>query len=99
MTCYRFEQLRGIVSGAVLEDDLDVLDVVDANARVALDDQEIGVLRHGDGADLVLPAEIGCAVQGPYPDRLPPPEAYPDQPLVFSVLGEARAYYTGTRQN
>src|SRR6185295_9402658 len=59
---HRFEQLRGIEADSVLPYDLDVLDVGDPGRRVALDQDQVGVLADLDAADALLLAEVDRAV-------------------------------------
>src|SRR5436309_3099510 len=68
-TLHRLEQLLRVVADAVLEDDLHVLDVRDARRRIAFDDDEIGVLAGGDGADAIGASEERGAVERGDADR------------------------------
>ena len=58
------EEFGGVVAYAVFEDDFDFFDVVDVGGGVAVDDDEVGVLAGGDGADGCLLAEVGGSVEG-----------------------------------
>src|SRR5205823_14709453 len=78
---HRLEQLRGVVADAVLEHDPDVLDIADPARRVALDDDEVGVLAAGDAADAILLAGIDRAVERGDLDRLDRREPGLDQQL------------------
>ena len=50
-TLNRLDQLLGIVTDAVLENDLDILDVEDARRRVAFHDHQVRCLADCDRAD------------------------------------------------
>src|SRR5262249_16884357 len=84
------EQLLRVVTDAVLEDDLDVLDVRDARRRVALDHDQVRVLPGRDRTDLPVAAEEDRAVQRRDPDRLDRREPGLDQQLDFPLIAEAR---------
>jgi len=78
-----------VVSDALLEDDLNVLDVGDACSWVAIHHNEVSVLANSDGADLVLPAEEGRAVQGRNADRLQRRETRLDWQFNLALVAEA----------
>src|SRR4051794_8514725 len=58
------EGFLGAGGDALLEDELDVLDVADGLARVSVDNEEVGVLTDLDRADGAVAAEVGGAVEG-----------------------------------
>src|SRR4051794_38387686 len=83
---YRFEQLLRIVSHAVLEHDLDIFDVGDGLCWVALNDDEVGLLSAGDGADVVAFAQkLGAVCRGDL-DCLDWREASLDEQLHFALV-------------
>ena len=53
---HRLEDLRRVVADAALEDDLHVLDVLDACRRIAANDDEVRLFADGYGADLRIAA-------------------------------------------
>jgi hypothetical protein len=55
MPLHRIEQLFSVISDALLED---VFDVRDASGRITFHHREVRVLPNGNGADLILSAEI-----------------------------------------
>src|SRR5579864_3494518 len=69
-TAHGVDQLRRIVSDAVLEHELDVFDVGDAHRRIAFDDDEIGVLARRDRTEVVGPSQELRTVQSRDADRL-----------------------------
>src|SRR6202521_155892 len=69
-TPYRIEQLLGIVSDTVLEDDFDVFDIRDASGRITSHHHEVGVFASQNRADLILAAEIDSTVQSRDPNSL-----------------------------
>src|ERR1041385_1603575 len=85
----RREELLRIEANAVLEHDLDVLDVGDPGRRVALDHDQVGVLADGDAADAVLAAEVLRAVERRDLDRLDRREPALDQELDLALVAEA----------
>src|SRR5262249_47278376 len=86
----RVDQLRGVVTHAVLEDRLDLLDVGDVLRRVAVDDDEISLLARSDRADPVRDAQELRAVLRLDPDRLGRRESRLDEQLDFALVTEAR---------
>src|SRR5262245_27359211 len=80
------EQLLRVVPDPVLEHDLHVLHVGDAGGRIALDHDQVRALSHRDRADLILPAEVGRAVERGDPDRLHRGEAGLDQQLDLPLI-------------
>src|ERR1041384_6544061 len=85
----RGEQLLGVEADAVLEHDLDVLDVLDPGRRIALDHDEVGVLADRDAADPVLAAEVDRAVERRDLDRLDRREPGLDEELDLALVAEA----------
>src|SRR5258708_20484458 len=67
---HRIQQLAGVVSDAVLEDDFDVFDVRDASGRITLHHHEVCVLPSRNRADLILAAEKHGTVQSRDPNGL-----------------------------
>ena len=87
---HRGDQLGAVVADAVLEDDLDLLDVGDAARR----DRPSTTTRSASlpgamRADPAGEAEVGRAVQGGDPDRLDRREASLDQQLDLALVAEA----------
>src|SRR2546425_5720736 len=86
---HRLQELGRIVSHAVLEHDLDVLDIRDATSWIALHHHQVRVLANGDRADLILAAEKGRAVQGRDVNGLDRREPGLDQQLDLPLIPEA----------
>src|SRR6266568_6538306 len=87
---HRFEQLFGVVSDAVLEDDFDVFDIRDARGGIALHHHEVRVLSGRDRADLILAAEKDRTVQRRDPNRLDRCESGLHQQLDLPLIAKAR---------
>ena len=86
---YRVEQLPTVVSNAVLEHDLDILDVLDVTSRIAFHDDEISILASLNGADSRLAAEIFSTVQAGDSNRLHWRESRFDKQLELALICES----------
>src|SRR6266853_1635506 len=51
-----------VVANAVLKNHLYIFNIRNPGSRIALDEHEISILAGGNRSDLVLPAEVDCAV-------------------------------------
>src|SRR6266702_5130974 len=58
----RFDQLSRVITDSVFEDDLDIFNVFNFVGRVTFNDDEVGLLARGNGADALSFAEILRAV-------------------------------------
>src|SRR5947209_19782546 len=83
------EKFLRVVSDAVLEHELHVLDVVDASGRVALHDEEIRILAHGDRPNLILAAEECGTVERRDANGLERREALFGQQLDLAMIAES----------
>src|SRR5437762_12093046 len=62
MALYGIEQLFRVIPDAILEDDLDVLDIGNVRGEITFHDDEVRVLTDCDRADLIFAPEVGCTV-------------------------------------
>ena len=89
MTLHRIEQLPGVISGAVLEDDLDVFDIRDASGWITFRYYQVRVLPGRNRADLVLAAEKYRTIQSRDPKGLDRREPGLDQELDLTLITKA----------
>ena len=62
MALYGIEQLFRVIPDAILEDDLDVLDIGNVRGGITFHDDEVRVLTDCDRSDLIFAPEVGCTV-------------------------------------
>jgi len=85
---HRLDELRRVEPDALLEHQLDVLDVGDGLRGIALHHDQIGPLARGHRADLPLLAEEARAVPAGDGDRLDRAEPCLDQELHLALIPE-----------
>src|SRR5579885_3381450 len=83
-----FDELGGIVSDPIFENGFDVFDVVDVFRRIALDNDEIGLLAGSDRADVVEFSQILRAVGRSDMDCFDRSESRFDEQFDFALIPE-----------
>src|SRR6204780_970327 len=88
VTLHRIKQFLGVVSGTVLEDNLDIFDIRYSSRRIALYHDAVPVLPRRDRADLILAAEKDGAVQRGNLNRLDRCEPGLHQQFDFALIAK-----------
>src|ERR1700722_2555467 len=86
----RANQLRRVISHAILEHPFDILDIFDVRTGIALDDHQVCGFAHLYCADAIEPPEITGTVGRADMDRLKRREARLDQQFNFALIAKSR---------
>src|SRR5262245_25464177 len=90
LAAHRLDEPGRVVADAVLEHDLDVLDVGDALRRISLHEDEVGAASLPQGAEVRLPAHEAGPVLRRDLDRLDRRESRLDQELDLALVAVTR---------
>jgi len=89
LAAHGFNELRGVVADAVLEDDLNLFDVFDIGRRVSLQHDDVGSFAGSERTNLVELAEEFGAIRSGDVNGLELREACLDEKFHFALVAES----------